>query len=137
MSRDVAITVTKRFTFEAAHHLPGHPTCGRVHGHSYKVYITCGGPLDASGMVVDFKVLKAKVEDQVLRHCDHKDLNEVLGGDFQPPTVENLASWILYVLLAYTDLPVVGVKVYETEDACAELVPSDSFKEGVRAGGAE
>ena len=30
-------TITKEFSFEAAHRLEGHPKCGRLHGHSYRV----------------------------------------------------------------------------------------------------
>ena len=29
--------ISKEFTFEAAHRLEGHPKCGRLHGHSYRI----------------------------------------------------------------------------------------------------
>jgi len=36
--------------FDAGHHLPGHPTCGRPHGHTYRVEVIIRGEtIDASG----------------------------------------------------------------------------------------
>jgi 6-pyruvoyltetrahydropterin/6-carboxytetrahydropterin synthase len=54
----MTFTISRRFSFSAAHHLDGLPTghkCARVHGHSYAVEIrltSCG--LDGAGFVADF-----------------------------------------------------------------------------------
>jgi 6-pyruvoyltetrahydropterin/6-carboxytetrahydropterin synthase len=58
-------------TFDYAHMIPGHPKCGRLHGHTSRVRVTVTGEVDASGMVVDFAVLKYAVED-VLECLDHR-----------------------------------------------------------------
>ena len=35
------VYITKRFTFEACHHLPNYNgKCANVHGHSYKLEVT-------------------------------------------------------------------------------------------------
>ncbi|WP_426571186.1 6-carboxytetrahydropterin synthase QueD [Aquihabitans sp. McL0605] len=87
--------IYKRFTFEAAHHLPnvapGHK-CARVHGHGYQVTITVTGPVGAeSGWVADFADLSAAFAS-VLSELDHHDLNGITG--LENPTAEVLAIWI-------------------------------------------
>ena len=52
-------SITKRFTFEAAHSIPHHTgKCKNLHGHSYILEITVTGPIQESGpemgMVMDF-----------------------------------------------------------------------------------
>lgn len=61
-------------TFEAAHYIPGHETCGGIHGHTYRVkdvQIEMTG-MDSVvrkyGMFVDFKVIKGYFKE----HWDHK-----------------------------------------------------------------
>lgn len=110
--------VGKTFTFEAAHFLPGHPKCGQMHGHSYKVEVTLEGPMDLkTNMVVDFGELSAKVAP-FLEAWDHKVLNEVIGAS---PTAEHLC-WLLgaYLTAQFSALKV-GVKVWETATSWAEL----------------
>lgn len=87
--------VFKVFTFEAAHRLPNVPPdhkCARLHGHSFRVEVHVGGPLDPRlGWVMDFADLKAAfrpLHDQL----DHRYLNEIEG--LENPTSENLARWI-------------------------------------------
>jgi 6-pyruvoyltetrahydropterin/6-carboxytetrahydropterin synthase len=70
--------ITKEFSFEMAHALEEHDgACSRVHGHSYRLWITVGGtPLADSaspkqGMVVDFGDLKQIVSREILARFDH------------------------------------------------------------------
>jgi 6-pyruvoyltetrahydropterin/6-carboxytetrahydropterin synthase len=72
------IEVTKEFSFEMAHALEGHDgACSRIHGHSYRLWVTVGGvPSDDSGspkqgMVVDFGDLKRIVGEEIIGCFDH------------------------------------------------------------------
>lgn len=112
-------TVSKRFSFEAAHSLPHLPIghkCRNVHGHSYLVEIFCTGPLDARGFVVDFAEISDAMKP-VLARLDHQFLNDILPG---PSTAENLGAWIMEQLLP--SLPSLSrVDVHETARTCARV----------------
>src|SRR5215467_5465232 len=55
---------------DCAHFLPGHPKCGRLHGHTYKVEVTIEGqPKD--GMIIDFADLKQTLRDALTHECDY------------------------------------------------------------------
>src|SRR5215207_3408049 len=86
-------TISKRFSFSAAHQLAGLPEghqCGRMHGHNYELEIVLRcSVLDASGFVFDYGKLdfvKRMLDDTV----EHRVLNEVFS-DLQP-SAENLAQ---------------------------------------------
>ena len=66
-------TVSKSFTFDAAHRLGNGYVgkCANVHGHTWEVCISVKAEaLDAFGFVVDFSDLK-QVKDWVDEHWDH------------------------------------------------------------------
>lgn len=77
--------ITKEFTFEAAHRLLGHPKCGRLHGHSYRVMVELQAaelnldhpvnrPLaPTSGMVRDYADLSG-IKEYIDSHLDHRYL---------------------------------------------------------------
>lgn len=71
---------------DCAHFLPGHPKCGTLHGHTYKIEIAIEGET-RNGMVVDFADLKLSVRD-VLAQYDHRNFNDVL----EYPSVENICE---------------------------------------------
>lgn len=81
--------LTKKFTFEAAHHLPAHPTCGQVHGHSFILKVSVEGELE-DNMVIDYHHLKDIVENSVIKHLDHTNLNLI----FEYPSSEVIVVWI-------------------------------------------
>lgn len=81
--------IGKRFHFDAAHHLPGHPTCGQIHGHTWTVDVELEGPLDDQCMVFDFGRLK-EMMNHILENFDHTDLNELINH----PTCEIIATYI-------------------------------------------
>jgi 6-pyruvoyl tetrahydropterin synthase/QueD family protein len=87
--------IFKEFTFEAAHRLPHVPEghkCGRLHGHSFRVEIHIGGPVEPeSGWLMDFAEVKYHFEP-LYRQLDHNYLNEIEG--LENPTSENIACWI-------------------------------------------
>ncbi len=88
-------TISRAFTFEAAHLLPDTPPghkCRRLHGHSYRVTVEVTGPVDPrTGWVLDFAEIHSAFEP-VRARLDHYYLNEVEG--LANPTSENIARWI-------------------------------------------
>ena len=78
-------SVTKLFTFEAAHQLPKHSgKCARLHGHSYRLEVTVVGDIikeegSSEGMVVDFADLSKIVEKEIIEQWDHQFLNDLLA----------------------------------------------------------
>lgn len=89
------VTLTKSFTFEAAHSLPTFPEghkCRRLHGHSFRVEVRVSGEMDeAKGYLVDYGEIKAACEP-IRKQLDHYYLNEIEG--LENPTSEVLARWI-------------------------------------------
>lgn len=87
--------ITKRFSFEAAHHFPqmpeGHPY-RRLHGHSFEVEVTIEGKRNTEqGWVLDFEEMD-KLLGQIKERLCHGYLNEIEG--LENPSLENIAFWI-------------------------------------------
>jgi 6-pyruvoyltetrahydropterin/6-carboxytetrahydropterin synthase len=90
------VTICKRFTFDAAHHLPTMPVhhkCHRMHGHTYGVELIFAGKVDANGFCagIDYGDIAA-VWSRIERVVDHVCLNDIKG--LEVPSTENLAPWI-------------------------------------------
>ena len=116
------LRVLKRFSFDAAHFLPGYNgKCADMHGHTWKVELTVEGVVDVlSGMVLDFVLLK-KIVEPWIEMLDHKLLNDIAG--LKMPTAENIA--LLFRDLWYNEprpVSLKSVKVWEAPDSCAEWV---------------
>lgn len=123
--------LTKSFTFEAAHHLPGHRgKCARPHGHSYTLEVTLRGPIRHApgesdhGMVLDFADLSQVVKEAVIARLDHYDLNEATGIH---TTAENLAHWIWDALVAggLPDELLHRVRLWETATGHVEITRAE------------
>jgi 6-pyruvoyltetrahydropterin/6-carboxytetrahydropterin synthase len=111
-------SVTRAFTFEAAHQLPWHAgACRELHGHGYRLEVTVDGPLTPDGIVIDFADLRDLVEHTVISRYDHKYLNDVLDN----PTAELIAHDAWKELEA-AGLSVQRLKLWETADCSVELV---------------
>ncbi len=63
--------------FSAAHFIPEHSKCRRLHGHDYAVDITLFGELE-NGMVADFVQIKRELR-QMLEEIDHKLILPING----------------------------------------------------------
>ena len=115
--------VTKRFRFEAAHHLPGYDgKCARPHGHGYLLEVTVEGPIRDDGLVFDFYDLKRIVNERVVDRLDHRDLNDIIAM----PSAENVLVWIRDQLRNEMDgLPVVALRLYETTDSWVTMTGDD------------
>jgi 6-pyruvoyltetrahydropterin/6-carboxytetrahydropterin synthase len=110
-------SVTRAFTFEAAHQLPWHEgKCRNLHGHSYRLEVTVEGPVGPQGIVVDFAAIKEVVERVVIAAYDLRYLNDLLDN----PTAELLATEIWKVIEA-ADLAVARIRLWETADSFVEL----------------
>ncbi|WP_456370456.1 6-carboxytetrahydropterin synthase QueD [Geoglobus sp.] len=107
------IGVSERFS--AAHSIPGHERCGRLHGHNFRVEVEIEGDIRENGMVMDFYDLKKHLRE-VLSEFDHRILNEIIDI----PSSENICTEI-FRKLKNKGLNVVRVRVYESEDKWAEL----------------
>jgi 6-pyruvoyltetrahydropterin/6-carboxytetrahydropterin synthase len=115
-------SITKTFTFDAAHSLPRHQgKCRQLHGHTYRLEVTVRGALQergpATGMVMDFADLSEAVRRLVVDPLDHTYLNERF--DFAP-TAEALALWS-FETLAEAGLAVVRVRLWETPSSFATV----------------
>lgn len=109
------VTISKEFTFDAAHYLPnvhdGHK-CRRLHGHTYVVEVICAGEPDPhTEWLCDYGDI-AEVWKPVFDQLDHRCLNDVVG--LSNPTTEVLAPWILRKILADGRIPISAVRVYES-----------------------
>ena len=145
------IRITKEFKFEMAHALKGYDgPCKNIHGHSYELFVTVTGkPIDDNtssnnGMVIDFKLLKNIVRENIIENYDHalilhkesaalinddsKELyGKLLAVDYQP-TSENML--IYFAAILKNKLPV-NVKLYslllrETVTSFAEWYAEDN-----------
>lgn len=87
-------TVTKDFSFEAAHSLPHLPIghkCRNTHGHSYRFRVECCAPVDERGFVVDYSEISAAV-NPIVERLDHQNLNDIFPFF---TTAENISAWLL------------------------------------------
>lgn len=99
---------------DAAHYIPGHETCGTMHGHTYRVEVKVEGPKKESDMVIDFYDLKSIARD-ILKDYDHTVLNETLEN----PTCENLCESIYSKLEKKLEFPFT-LRIWEGRDKWVE-----------------
>ena len=99
---------------DCAHFLPGHPKCGQLHGHTYKVEIVIDGEVGADGMVVDFDRIRSDLRT-VLDVYDHRSLNDFL----EVPSVENICAMLRTDLKEQLGFAFV-LRVWEGADKWAE-----------------
>lgn len=99
---------------DCAHLLPGHPKCGQIHGHTYKVEVIIEGE-NAGGMLLDFADLKGQTRG-VLQQYDHRNWNDYL--DF--PSVENICDLLSRQLKERLRFPFV-IRVWEGHGKWAEM----------------
>ncbi len=130
------VYVKRRETFSAAHRLynPSYSDeknleifgkCSNPnwHGHNYVLEVTVAGEPDpGTGFVIDLKILKDIINDNILKKVDHKNLNT--ETDFMKdiiPSAENIAKAIYNELK--DRLPsgnLYSVKLFETEKNIVE-----------------
>ncbi len=99
---------------DCAHFLPGHPKCGQLHGHTYRIEIVVDGEKGPGGMVVDFDDLRKDLKS-VLQEYDHRSLNDFM----EYPSVENICELLRRGLENRVDLPFT-LRVWEGAGKWAE-----------------
>lgn len=122
-------TISKEFTFDAAHSLPNSDgPCKRLHGHTYRAQVIARGPIQPldgrseEGMVVDFARIKEVFKRRIEARCDHQFLNETVP--VPRTSAELMAAWMLAELRE--ELPqVIAVRLYETPTSYAEVSAAD------------
>ena len=131
----MTVLVGRRETFNAAHQLydPGlsdeenrrlFGKCANLHGHNYVLEVVVAGEVDqASGYVMDLKVLSDVMNGQVIQDVDHRNLNtDVPWLSGRIPTTENLA--VTFWERLQSKLPeglLRSVRVWETDKNWAEV----------------
>ena len=141
-------TCTRRFHWCSGHRVLGHENkCANLHGHQYMAEITaCAQSLDSIGRVIDFGVLKERIDPWIQERWDHgfilnRDDSEARAAmaciQSRPqklyllpcnPTAENMAAYLMQVgnaLLRCTGVRIVRVVVHETPNCYAEVTCDD------------
>ncbi|MBU2491389.1 MAG: 6-carboxytetrahydropterin synthase [Bacteroidetes bacterium] len=126
------IYVTRRETFSASHRLHNPELsdeeniklfgkCNNIngHGHNYTLEIIVAGEINPyTGYLIDLKLLKEIIIENVISKVDHKNLNmdvEFLKGVI--PSAENIAVGIWGQLVDKIPMgELYSVKLYETEN---------------------
>ena len=112
--------------FSSAHRLKHYKgKCEHLHGHNWKVELIVSGiTLDNTGLLVDFGILKKKL-DFILKQLDHKNLNTIPFFNKTNPTSENISYYIftkLKELLKNLPIKLEKVIVWENEKQCASYI---------------
>jgi 6-pyruvoyltetrahydropterin/6-carboxytetrahydropterin synthase len=128
--------VCRRETFNAAHRLYdarwsdeknfevfGKCSNPNFHGHNYVLETWVDGPIDAdTGYVIDLKMLKHLIRDEVTERFDHRNLN-LDCPEFKDlkPSAENIAFVIWHILRPKLDGKYgLAVRLWETENNIVE-----------------
>ena len=123
--------VTREFSFDSAHSLRGYKgKCAQIHGHEYRVEVTCeSNELDVLGMVIDFGILNKILKEQISDVYDHTMLNDMKPFDVLNPTAENMAQVFYDIIVTHVShtvgrsVYVTSVRVWESSKSVAEYRP--------------
>jgi len=126
----MSLTIYRKAHFNAAHRLYkegwsdaknfevfGKCSNPNYHGHNYELEVGITGEMDLeTGYVIDLKIVKEIIKQEVEDPFDHKNLNiEVSEFKTINPTVENIAIVIWNKLRNRIDAKyTITVKLYET-----------------------
>ena len=119
------LQVYREVQFSSAHRLRNyHGKCENLHGHNWRVRLfVTRAELDATGFVMDFKVLDAVLKE-IMELLDHKDLNSLKEFETVNPTAENIALLVFKlaeekIARLDKDVKVSKVCVWESDKSCA------------------
>ncbi len=130
------VYVTRRAHFNAAHrlhnpaksHAWNQAAFGKCnnpnwHGHNYLLEVTVAGtPEPSTGFVLDLGELKQLIQEHVVDHLDHKNLNvDVTFMAGVIPSTENLVIAIWHILAPHIPAGCLHrIRLFETERNYAE-----------------
>lgn len=93
--------------------------CNNLHGHTYYIEVTLAGTIENdSNYVMDLKILKLIVHEEILNKVDHKFLNDTEMFKNIIPTTENMVVkfWeILEPKVKRDNVKLYSIKLYETD----------------------
>ncbi len=95
--------------------------CNNFHGHNYYIEVTLTGEPDKdSGYLMDLKILKKILLEEIVDKVDHKFLNEVEMFKGIIPTTEHMTEvfWNILKPRIESESPIAklySIKLYETE----------------------
>jgi 6-pyruvoyltetrahydropterin/6-carboxytetrahydropterin synthase len=108
-----------KFSIEENERIFGKCSNPNWHGHNYTLEVVVAGEIDPeTGYVIDLKLLKEIIVNNIIKKVDHKNLNT--ETDFMQgiiPTAENITAAIWNELV--NKIPagkLYSVKLYETEN---------------------
>lgn len=107
-----------KWSFEKNQEVFGLCNNPNYHGHNYELIVKVTGDIDPeTGYVIDLKILKDLIEEEVTQRFDHNNLNmDVAEFKELIPTVENIAVVIYNLLRKRLDKKYdLHVRLYETE----------------------
>ncbi len=124
------VTVHRKAHFNAAHRLYNNEwtdarnasvfgKCANpnYHGHNYELIVSVKGKIHPeTGFVMDMKILKEIIEQEIEEQFDHKNLNEEVSYfESLNPTAENIAVVIWNILRERIESKLeLSVTLYET-----------------------
>ncbi len=124
------VTVNRKAHFNAAHRLYNNAwtdarnaevfgKCANpnYHGHNYELIVSVTGDIHPdTGFVMDMKILKKIIQNEIEEQFDHKNLNEeVLEFASLNPTAENISVVIWNKLRVKIDTKLdLSITLYET-----------------------
>lgn len=124
------VTVNRKAHFNAAHRLYNNEwtdarnssvfgKCANpnYHGHNYELIVSVTGEIHPeTGFVMDMKILKSLIRNEIEEQFDHKNLNEdVEEFSSLNPTAENISVVIWNKLRKKIDLQLdLSITLYET-----------------------
>lgn len=139
----MSITCTRRIEFDAAHRVMKHEhKCALLHGHRYVIEASFSAKeLDALGRVIDFGVIRTKLQHWVDTHWDHNTIlheaDRALGESIATqtgqkiyylpfnPTAENMARYLMEKIsreiFPGDEVQCVSLRLYETPNCYAEV----------------
>lgn len=135
MTGTMTVRVSRRESFNAAHQLCDPSLsdaenerlfgkCANLHGHNYVLEVVIVGQVDqASGYVIDLKVLSDVICRQIVDDVDHRNLNtDVPWLKGCIPTAENLALAFWERLSPeFPEGSLQSVRLWETDKNWAEV----------------
>jgi 6-pyruvoyltetrahydropterin/6-carboxytetrahydropterin synthase len=135
----MTVRIGRRETFNAAHQLCDPALsddenrrlfgkCANLHGHNYVLEVVVAGEIDdATGYVLDLKLLSGIMNRQVIRDVDHRNLNtDVPWLKGLIPTTENrLAAFWERLQPELPDGLLRSVRLWETDKNWAEVGDQD------------
>lgn len=122
--------ITRRVHFSSSHKLENlklskekneeiFGKCNNFHGHNYYIEVTLAGTPDKeSSYVMDLKLLKIIIHEEILDKVDHKFLNELEMFRDVIPTTENMVIKFWAALeprVKRSNVKLYSIRLYETE----------------------